>query len=248
MLSPLADRIFSYTTLPLQPTPSSLEGSPLLHSAAFHFLASPALLLDFVSQLANLRPRQAEDQSRALMVWEPAPFSCTHDLCDAHLEAAKLVDVYSPNHKELLYTLVPDAAEDASAREFDRATVEEQALRVVESGVGNGGQGTVIVRCAEHGSFVVSRSFPPRWFPAFHEGDSTHVVDATGAGNAFLGGFTVTFAESEDVTEATIAGVIAASFVIEQIGPPRLGHEGGKETWNGEEFSARVERYRSRMV
>jgi bifunctional ADP-heptose synthase (sugar kinase/adenylyltransferase) len=71
-------------------------------------------------------------------------------------------------------------------------------------------------------------------------------VDVTGAGNAFLGAFAVTLNITSDLTEATIAGSVAASFVIEQVGlPHRTTSQHGKDMWNGEAFAARVDQFRT---
>jgi hypothetical protein len=52
---------------------------------------------------------------------------------------------------------------------------------------------------------------------------------------------------SSDLTEAAIAGSVAASFVIEQVGLPHRASRYGKEMWNGEEFPARVDRFRTML-
>ncbi|KAK4140968.1 uncharacterized protein C8A04DRAFT_39498 [Dichotomopilus funicola] len=152
-------------------------------------------------------------------------------------------DVYSPNHIEFLATFGSGDG-DGPPAEFDRKKIEEQALRVLESGVGRNGDGAIVIRCGEYGCMVAARSYSTRWFPAFH--GSSRVLCATGAGNAFLGGFAVTLSTTSDLTEATIAGVVAASFVIEQVGLPyRTTSRHGKEMWNGEAFSVRVDRFRT---
>ncbi|KAK4232789.1 Ribokinase-like protein [Achaetomium macrosporum] len=239
------ERTFEYTTTPLQPTPADLSGSPLLRSQAFHFLAPPELMATFAADLAALQV-SAGVAAQPLMVWEPAPASCHPAKRDAHLETAKCVDIYSPNHIELLATF--GSGVGPPAEEFHRKTIEEQALRILDSGVGRDGDGAVVIRCGEHGCVVVSRSYPARWFPAYHRGsESSRVVDATGAGNAFLGAFAVTFAIASDLTEAAIAGSVAASFAIEQVGLPDRSSRHGKEMWNGEEFSARVDRFRTML-
>jgi len=130
-------------------------------------------------------------------------------------------------------------------------------MSLLDSGIGPTGTGTIVIRCAEHGSFLVSRTYPGRWFPAFYQADKNpdRVVDATGAGNAFLGAFALRFGETGDLTEAAIFGSVAASFVIEQIGVPeftrRNGYSplgGGEEDmgmWNGVRVLDRVEEYRA---
>lgn len=239
------EKIFAYTTSPLQPTPTDLQGSPLLQSTAFHFLASPEKLDAFVSELAELRTANGISR-QPLLVWEPAPPSCISASRDAHLRTAKLVDVYSPNHLEFLATFQPN--DKSVPLDFNRAIIEELTQQVLRSGVGENGDGVIVIRCGEHGNLVASRSYPIRWFPAFHDKASSRVVDATGAGNAFLGGFTVRFGETADCYEATIAGAVAASFAIEQVGSPHRSWQDGKELWNGEEFSSRVQQYRAMVT
>jgi sugar/nucleoside kinase (ribokinase family) len=71
------------------------------------------------------------------------------------------------------------------------------------------------------------------WIPAYHH-DPTKVVDPTGGGNSFLGGLAIALARGKDIEEAAVWASISASFAIEQIGMPVLGHdETGRETWNG---------------
>ncbi|KAH6635901.1 Ribokinase-like protein [Chaetomium tenue] len=162
---------------------------------------------------------------------------------EAHLRTAKLVDVYSPNHLEFLATFDADAG-DGPPAEFDCKRIEQLALRVLESGIGRNGDGTAVVRCGEHGCMVAARSYPVRWFPALHE--LSRVVDVTGAGNAFLGAFAVTFSITSDLTEAAIAGTVAASFTIEQVGlPHRTTSLHGEDLWNGEAFATRMDQYRT---
>lgn len=101
-----------------------------------------------------------------------------------------------------------------------------------------------MIRCGEHGCVVAARAYSIRWFPAFHE--SSPVADATGAGNAFLGGFAVTFGTTSDLTEAAITGSVAVSFVIEQVGlPRRTTSPQGTDMWDGAAFSDQVDPFRT---
>ncbi|CAK7211536.1 hypothetical protein SBRCBS47491_001158 [Sporothrix bragantina] len=70
------------------------------------------------------------------------------------------------------------------------------------------------------------------------------VVDPTGGGNAFLGGFTVAVARGKSLDEAAAWGNVAASFAIEQVGVPVLGEDAeGHETWNGVHVDDRYAAY-----
>lgn len=51
----------------------------------------------------------------------------------------------------------------------------------------------------------------------------TTVVDPTGAGNAFCGGFLAGWVQSGSLRQAGLCGVAAASFLVEQVGLPEPG-------------------------
>ncbi|OAA80797.1 MAK32-like protein [Akanthomyces lecanii RCEF 1005] len=86
-----------------------------------------------------------------------------------------------------------------------------------------------------------------KWIPAYHQ-DAAKVVDPTGGGNTFLGGLSVALARDEDVETAAIWGTVAASFAIEQVGPPTLGKDdNGEETWNGVSPLSRLREFQDRL-
>lgn len=113
-----------------------------------------------------------------------------------------------------------------------------------------------------------------RWIPAFHTdahddgGDDPSkdeegaesamgeekrrqgkVVDPTGGGNTFLGGLAVALARGKGLEEAAAWGSVAASFAIEQVGMPTLGHDDeGRETWNGVRVDERFEEFKTRLA
>ncbi|KAG5984026.1 hypothetical protein E4U55_006322 [Claviceps digitariae] len=87
-----------------------------------------------------------------------------------------------------------------------------------------------------------------RWIPAYHQ-DKLKVVDATGGGNAFLGGLSVALARGEKLQDAVSWGSIAASFAIEQVGMPDLQIDlDGFETWNGEQVFKRLDNFNRRIT
>ncbi|KAI0878977.1 Ribokinase-like protein [Hypoxylon argillaceum] len=113
-----------------------------------------------------------------------------------------------------------------------------------------------------------------RWIPAFHndsyeeddidpvqdeEGTEKEtgggkrkkgkVIDPTGGGNTFLGGLAVALARGKGFEEAAAWGSVAASFAIEQVGMPTLGHDDdGRETWNGVRVDERFEEFKTRLA
>ncbi|KAL4791473.1 Ribokinase-like protein [Aspergillus venezuelensis] len=239
-------KTFKYTTTPLQVPIGSLRGASLLVSESFHFLERPDTTGNRVSELLSLR-KLGGVTKRPIIIWEPSPLACNAENLQACIDAARVVDVISPNHIELAVlfgepTLYP----------FDRTKIESLAQRVVDSGVGPEGKGTVVIRAGENGCLVAARDNPFIWLPPFYELGATgerdaKVVDPTGAGNAFLGAFGVGYVRTRDAIEAACYGAVAASFALEQVGMPGKSVNASEELWNGESVLSRLRQYRRRI-
>ncbi|KAI0521269.1 Ribokinase-like protein [Xylaria bambusicola] len=235
---------FSYTTSPLRPETIQLDASILLYSKSFHFLALPHDLENQVKTLLRLRAEHGITE-RPMIVWEPAPMGCDSINLESHIKASALVDVLSPNHIELHRLFNGKSEKDI---EFSQSSVEMQASRFVEAGIGPDRQGVLVVRAGYHGAMVLSSGKQPEWLPAYYGKDVEEVVDATGAGNAFLGAFAVAFQETKDAREACLRGAVAASYAIEQHGPPTLTaptSESG-ELWNESDVLSRLDELKAR--
>ena len=110
----------------------------------------------------------------------------------------------------------------------------------------------VVIRTGERGCLIMSVSNPPVWLSPFHESEETakskrsRFIDMTGAGNAFLGGFTVGHCETVDFVKAAHCGYRAASFVLEQTGVPGLEKADSQRTgelWNVDSPRERLHAY-----
>ncbi|ROV98006.1 hypothetical protein VMCG_06954 [Cytospora schulzeri] len=237
---------FVYTSPPLQPRPSDLETYSLLQAKSFHFLSLPEDLEVQVMALLELRKNHGVSD-RPLIVWEPAPIGCDRVNLDSHFRACKLVDVFSPNHLELGYLFEGKREE---APEFSRSNIEMFAKQFLDSGIGpKVEEGLIVIRAGEHGALTLSTS-GPEWLPPFYEKPSAKVVDPTGAGNTFLGGFCVTLQETGNPREASIRGTVAASYALEQFGLPQcspLISPGSEEAWNGSNVSKRIDDFKRRL-
>jgi len=176
------------------------------------------------------------DRDRPFIVWEPFPASCRPENESVILDACQHVDVFSPNHLEFT------ALFDTTTAQFDKAELERRALDFAKSIK----TGIMVVRCGEHGSLTISPNNPPLWLPPFYAQGAKQVVDPTGAGNAFLGGFTAGWTKTQDPREASMYGSIASSFAVEQIGLPKLGPDAGEEVSNDVRVMARLDEYKSR--
>lgn len=227
---------FQRLTEPLPVTIADLRESRLLSAQAVHFFGTAEYMQEQSKEMNNAIAEGAMPR-RPFIVCEPMAQSCKPDTLEAHQQAARLVDVFSPNHEELdsFFSSTSDLA-------FDAREVERQAHVFVESGIGLTHNGCVVVRAAGHGCFCAWGSSTV-WLPSYHDSKSEKVVDPTGAGNAFLGAFAIGWQETGSYVEAAKYGQVAASFAIEQVGLPELKGCGDGELWNGESVRQRLDRY-----
>ncbi len=112
------------------------------------------------------------------------------------------------------------ASVDAFAPDLNeaRAVCGTDHLPSILAELGRGGA-IIIVRMGKHGSVVHDpRAGLTVEVPAI----PTRVVDVTGAGNAFSGGWLTGYADTREISRAARQGAVSASFAIEQFGPAPL--------------------------
>lgn len=188
---------------------------------------------------------------KPIFIWEPFPDLCKPSELGRFLKALKHVDVVSPNLEEFceLLGISVDLAQPSGW-----AWLRQNCSKLVEMNIGNS-EIALVVRLGENGCFVAQQNRCLR-LPAYHENNAaSQVVDPTGGGNTFLGGFGVGVLHSaglsraEKFEEAAVYGAVAASFAIEQAGVPtleRLAFQ--EEIWNGDKVGDRLEKYKERIA
>lgn len=92
----------------------------------------------------------------------------------------------------------------------------EDPLTVMKHWIGLGTR-AVAVRNSQHGSYVWDRDHDRLWHIPIVPVD---VVDPTGAGNAYGGGWCVGWVETNDARIAGCWGAASASFLVERVGLP----------------------------
>ncbi|KAI2820828.1 hypothetical protein CBS115989_3431 [Aspergillus niger] len=223
-------------------------------------------------QRAGKAPPVKHAAQRPIFVWEPVPDLCTPEEQERFLAANQVVDVVSPNELELgMMFGQPGWSEET---DYGKNIVK----KILESGIGPDGNGNLVIRAGKDGSYSYSRSqrvWLPAYHQPSASGASA-VIDPTGAGNSFLGALTQGMvsagrepanlvdsvlagstawqeaiqaaAQHSQVLTALIFATVAASFVVEQIGVPRMSTSSdGKELWNETEFTERVRLYTQRL-
>lgn len=252
-------RAFKYLTDKKRITAEDLT-KELYHAKSFHLICSAERCKDLVQQIRHKVTTSTFTHSTVSnraprFIWEPVPDLAVASELDNVKEALRSVHVISPNHEELAALF--DFEHPASG--IDKTALEAQAQELVDHGIGLRKDGAIVVRAGKEGCYIAQNHSPEstspnsktisKWLPAYHT-DPAMVVDPTGGGNGFLGGFAVGLVRSGgDVVEAAIWGSVAASFCIEQVGVPILvrGIEGEDERWNGANVEERVGEFRRRV-
>ena len=138
----------------------------------------------------------------AALLWEPTRAFMLKADHSAFLTGIAHADIVSPNLHEAqtMYSILDEV---------------EIVRRMLADGVK-----VAALRMGELGSLVARQGdSDAHYIPAVEVAD---LVDQTGAGNTYCGGFLVGFCQSGDVVHAGCYGAAAASFTLEQVGCARI--------------------------
>lgn len=185
-----------------------------LQARGYHLQwGSPEDLADMIARLRAANPT-------CRLICEPSLPNLAGSL-DANLPILRAVDLFSPDREEAL--ALTGSSDIATI--FDRLL--EAGARTVALRIGAAGS---LVGTAE-GSFYRVPAVPP-----------AALVDVTGAGNAYCGGFLVGLGRGDEVALAAARAAVSASFAIEQLGVPHFDAEKLAESGRRLEWAvARVE-------
>lgn len=142
-----------------------------------------------------------------VVLWEPPPLIVTPEGREIAKKVLPKIDIFSPNLREAAALCEKDQVEDILEK------LKAWGARVVA------------LRMGIQGSLVWRQGEPPVRVPIV----PADVVDITGAGNAYCGGFLVGYVETNDITTAAMYGAVSASFAIEQFGIPEITAETTQE-------------------
>jgi len=126
-----------------------------------------------------------------------------HASLQERIELIRSVDLFLPSFQDVLSIF--SASDPLQGLQQLRALAPEPLM--------------IVIKCGKHGVIAHIRD-TEEWIhvPAI----DVRVADTTGAGDAFCGGLLASYAEHRDPVESLLAGVIAASFCIEERGFTRL--------------------------
>lgn len=138
----------------------------------------------------------------ATLLWEPVRVFMLSADHEAFVQGLRQADIVSPNLHEA-QTMYGIEDELEIMRRMLEDGVKAAALRMGELG-------SLVARAGEAQAHYI---------PAVAVAD---VVDQTGAGNSYCGGFLVGFCREDDIVSAGCYGAAAASFTLEHVGCARL--------------------------
>jgi len=143
--------------------------------------------------------RRLRNSSCKCILWEPWDIFCVPENRDEFRQLLPLVDIFSPNLLEA-QRLTGLGKDDPVAITAD----------LIADGIR-----CVVLRMGARGSLVALQDGVQHWIPAF---PVNNIVDVTGAGNAYCGGFLVGLDESGDYLQAGLYGAVLASLALNQFG------------------------------
>ena len=143
--------------------------------------------------------RRLRNSDCKCILWEPWDIFCIPENRGEFRRLLPLVDIFSPNLLE---------AQRLTGLDNDDPVAI--AADLIADGVG-----CVVLRLGARGSLVALPDGAHHWIPAF---PVNNIVDVTGAGNAYCGGFLVGLEESGDYLQAGLYGTVSASLALDQFG------------------------------
>ena len=164
----------------------------------------PEVYADLLGVHLHCPPRDVElwvpslrDRGCEVILWEPWDEFCMAENLGLFERNCSLVDIVSPN-----------------LREASRLTGNDDPVDIIYQLRDYGARVTAL-RMAEAGSLILGDSGGLCYVPAY---PVSNLVDVTGAGNAFCGGFVYGFSLDGDVQHAGWYGGVSASLALHQFG------------------------------
>jgi sugar/nucleoside kinase (ribokinase family)/ubiquinone/menaquinone biosynthesis C-methylase UbiE len=179
----------------ISPMPQQMPEAFLTAAGVHLQCAAPEPLTSWIKHLRA--GEDAQNKSHKIIIWEPWDIYCIPENRRVFRDILPLVDVFSPN-------LI----------EAKRLTGLDAPLGIAKSLIDDGVP-CVALRMGERGSLVFGIN------GEIHESPTLpveRIVDVTGAGNAYCGGFLVGLVTTGDLLLAGLFGSVSASLALEQFG------------------------------
>ena len=164
------------------------------------------------------------ERGSMIVTLDPGERYMVPELLSSVRELLPHISAFLPSESEIRSLFGPSVEPEAAARSL-----------------ADWGAPIVVVKRGHNGVLVCERESGRLWRqPAYHPAGDERVIDVTGAGDAFCGGFMVGLVDSGEAEIATQLGAVSASLVIEGYGalyalgrPPRLAESRLQELLKG---------------
>lgn len=203
----------------------------LLQSKSLHLICSIERCEEIIDTIL------ANRSDLPLIIWEPVPYDCVPENFEALVKVLHKVDVFTPNLIEAQNFI------SVTSTEIETSEIRGFIEKHFFSYMTKENAGTLI-RCGERGCYIKTKDLDLH-LPAYHD-DQAKVIDPTGGGNLFCGGFMMGYLLSNKNWKiGGICGNIVSGCIIEKLGPPIVEYKNGNEyeLWNGESISDRLKEY-----
>ncbi|KAK6464838.1 hypothetical protein DFJ63DRAFT_96173 [Scheffersomyces coipomensis] len=207
-----------------------LNYDKLKSSRSFHLICSIDrchTIIDKLNQHLNHQP---------IYIYEPLPDDCKHENLMKLTQLLPKIDIFTPNLDEACELVgINKKANELIDNSYLKDITQKfnQYLRLANSGT--------VLRCGPLGCFIETIDKQTYNLPAYHL-DQTKVIDVTGGGNSFCGGFVTSYILTHgDWLMSGILGNLVSGCVIERLGAPIKATD--KEEWNGVSLKTRFDNY-----
>lgn len=224
-------RHFKYKTKKKRIEPEDITSHPqLIRSRTFHIISSVERCESIIDAILASVP----DGIDPIFIYEPLPDDCIA----SNFERLKLllpkIDVFSPNLNEM--------SDLAGLDQLPRTMSEVQQLSLKFTPFLKKKNAGTVVRCGPLGCFIKTADVEIS-LPAYHTSQD-RVVDVTGGGNLFCGGFVTGLVLSKgDWVVGGICGNVVSGCILEELGMPNLSQQTSEEKWNGSTTIERIHHY-----
>ena len=203
---------------------------------SFHLICSPERVYEIFERLSEIKELR---ECHPTYIWEPLPDSMIKDNYNTIKELMNREEhiIISPNSEEAARLFGTEEPVDIDNCEI--------LLKRFDTFMNK--TNSCVLRCGRLGSITLSSSneYPERQInhlPAYHTLTQKQVIDPTGGGNSFLGGFSMGYALTNNIDVGNLCGTIIAGCNIEQIGPAKYDSRTGKIN-NSNTFKERLKYY-----
>lgn len=174
------------------------EDIPVEYQSSQSFLVA-AFPVEYQSEVVRALP------SGSIVLVDPHFQGVYPQYRDLWNELLKKISIFLPSEEELL-------------RFFDIKAMKSSVSEYIPylEDISSRGPQVVGVKLGSRGVVVYDRNEDAAWHvPAF---PAKEIIDVTGCGDAFCGGFLTSFIRNQDVYTSALHGVVSASFNLEQYG------------------------------